>query len=141
MGRLVDVYPWCLWLGFDTVYHLIFDEDPGSLRKGQAPTVMKYIRAWRPLFTYKEFVPFLEQYRTYLPGAPGKNFRLVEEWKTHAVNLIRSLPSKDTKTPFLRYALADKDGHLGRPLTDSELAEESMGGMFGWTGTTANTFV
>jgi hypothetical protein len=24
------------------------------------------------------------------------------------------------------------DGFLGRPLTDSELAEESMGGMFGF---------
>lgn len=31
------------------------------------------------------------------------------------------------------------DGFLGRPLTDSELAEESMGGMFGGSGTTANT--
>jgi benzoate 4-monooxygenase len=33
------------------------------------------------------------------------------------------------------------DGFLGRPLTDSELAEESMGGMFGGSGTTANTLV
>lgn len=32
------------------------------------------------------------------------------------------------------------DSFLGRPLTDSELAEESMGGMFGGSGTTANTF-
>lgn len=32
------------------------------------------------------------------------------------------------------------DGFLGRPLTVSELAEESMGGMFGGSGTTANTF-
>ena len=140
-GKIIDVYPWCLWLGFDTVYHLMFDEDPGSLSKGQGPTVMKYIRAWRPLFTYKEFVPLLEQYGIYLPGNPGKNFRLVREWKMYAVNLIRNLRNKGTKTPFSRYALAEEDGHLGRPLTDSELAEESMGGMFGGTGTTANTFV
>ena len=32
------------------------------------------------------------------------------------------------------------DAFLGRPLLDSELAEESMGGMFGGSGTTANTF-
>ena len=36
--------------------------------------------------------------------------------------------------------MAGTDGFLGRPLTDSELAEESMGGMFGGSGTTANTF-
>ena len=119
----------------------MFDEDPGSLSKGQPPTVMRYIRAWRPLFTYKEFFPLLEQYGIYLPGNPGKNFRLVEEWKTHAVNLIRNIRSKGTKTPFLRYALVEEDTHLGRPLTHAELAEDSMGGMFGGTGTTANTFL
>ena len=140
-GQAIDVYPWCLWLGFDTVYHLMFDDDPGSLSKGKAPTVMKYIRAWRPLFTYKEFIPLLEQYGIYLPGNPGRNFRLVQEWKMYAVKLIGDLRRKGTKTPFLRYALAEEDGHLGRLLTDSELAEESMGGMFGGTGTTANTFV
>ena len=32
------------------------------------------------------------------------------------------------------------DGFLGRQLSHSELAEESMGGMFGGSGTTANTF-
>ena len=36
--------------------------------------------------------------------------------------------------------MTGEDAFLGRPLTDSELAEESMGGMFGGSGTTANTF-
>jgi cytochrome P450 len=36
--------------------------------------------------------------------------------------------------------MTGSDGFLGRPLLDSELAEESMGGMFGGSGTTANTF-
>lgn len=57
------------------------------------------------------------------------------------MNLIQSIRSRGTKTPFLRHALSDDDGFLNRPLTDSELAEECMGGMFGGTGTTANTFV
>ena len=35
--------------------------------------------------------------------------------------------------------MTGQDGFLRRPLTDSELAEESMGGMFGGSGTTANT--
>ncbi|GAT24003.1 benzoate 4-monooxygenase [Aspergillus luchuensis] len=61
-------------------------------------------------------------------------------------------------TPFLRAALnGDEDAYLGRPLTNSELAEECMGGMyvdrhhaeltssdgyfrFAGSGTTANTF-
>ncbi|KAF2095477.1 cytochrome P450 [Rhizodiscina lignyota] len=140
-GKPVDVYPWCLWLGFDTVYHLMFDEDPGSLRQGRAPDVMKYLRAWRPLFTYKEFVPQLEQYGVHLPGNVGNNFRLVEEWKNMAMKLVQNLRTRGSTTPFLRFALAEKDAHLGRPLTDSELAEEAMGGMFGGTGTTGNTFV
>ena len=90
-GKSFDVYPWCLWLGFDTVYHLIFDEDPGSLRQGRAPDVMKYLRAWRPLFTYKEFVPQLERYGVYLPGPADNNFRLVQQWKNMAVSFIQSL--------------------------------------------------
>ena len=49
--------------------------------------------------------------------------------------------TRETKTPFLNTALTGNDRFLGRPLTDSELAEESMGGMFGGSGTTANTFV
>ena len=48
---------------------------------------------------------------------------------------------RETKTPFLNTALTGNDGFLGRPLTDSELAEESMGGMFGGSGTTATTLV
>ena len=57
-----------------------------------------------------------------------------------ATDLIRSCRVRDTKTPLLQTAMAGADGFLGRPLTDSELAEESMGGMFGGSGTTANTF-
>lgn len=56
-----------------------------------------------------------------------------------ASNLIHSCRTRETKTPFLNTASNGVDGFLGRPLTDSELAEESMGGMFGGSGTTANT--
>lgn len=60
--------------------------------------------------------------------------------KQFATGLIQSCRSRETKTPFLNTALTGSDAFLGRPLTDSELAEESMGGMFGGSGTTANTF-
>ena len=112
-----------------------------SVKEGRPHEVMKYLRAWRPLFAYKEFVPQLEQYGVWLPGSIGSNFRQVRTWKDYAVTLIQAVRSKGTKTPFLRYALSEDDGFLNRPLTDSELAEECMGGMFGGTGTTANTFV
>ena len=119
----------------------MFDEDPGSVRDGRPHEVMKYLRAWRPLFTYKEFFPWLEQYGVYLPGNVGDNFRQVQTWKNYAVSIILSVRARGTKTPFLRYALSEDDTFLNRPLSDSELAEECMGGMFGGTGTTANTFV
>lgn len=48
----VDVYPWAHWLGFDIVYHLMFDEDPGSVKAGQPHEVMPYLRAWKPTFIY-----------------------------------------------------------------------------------------
>lgn len=48
----VDVYPWAHWLGFDIVYHLMFDEDPGSIQTGQPHEVMPYLRAWKPTFIY-----------------------------------------------------------------------------------------
>ena len=48
-----------------------------------------------------------------------------------AANLIRSCRVRETKTPLLHTAMTGTDGFLGRPLTDSELAEEGMGGMFG----------
>lgn len=74
-GGIVDVYPWLLWLAFDIVCtlnklhsaregtepgsvfwvltfrssdHLMFDEDPQSVKEGQAHWVMTYMRAWRP---------------------------------------------------------------------------------------------
>lgn len=137
----VDVYPWLLWLAFDIVYHLMFDEDPGSVKQGEAHWVMGYMRAWRPTFIYKEFVPQLERWGIWVPGSVGATFRKVDAWKRFAEGLIRSCRARETKTPFLNTALTGTDGLLGRPLTDSELAEESMGGMFGGSGTTANTFV
>lgn len=48
----VDVYPWVHWLGFDIVYHLMFDEDPGSIQAGRPHEVMPYMRSWRPTFIY-----------------------------------------------------------------------------------------
>ena len=136
----VDVYPWLHWLAFDIVYHLMFDEDPGSVKQGEAHWIVGYMKAWRPTFIYKEFVPSLEQWGVHLPGPVGNYFKKVEAWKKFASSLISSCRTRDTKTPFLNTALTGTDGYLGRPLTDSELAEESMGGMFGGSGTTANTF-
>ncbi|KAK6386994.1 hypothetical protein LTS17_000259 [Exophiala oligosperma] len=140
-GSAIDIYPWCHWLGFDTVYHLLFDHDPRQVATGQAHEVMKYIRAWRPLFTYREVFPSIGKWAIWLPGPLGNRFRLIKEWKAYAVGLIRDCRARGTKTPYLGHALRDTDAHLGRPLTDSELAEESMGGMFAGSGTTANTFV
>lgn len=68
--------------------------------------------------------------------------RFLIQYQLHqfATDLIRSCRTRDTKTPLLQTAMTGIDGFLSRPLTDSELAEESMGGMFGGSGTTANTF-
>ncbi|ETN45556.1 uncharacterized protein HMPREF1541_09388 [Cyphellophora europaea CBS 101466] len=138
----IDIYPWSHWLGFDIVYHLMFDEDPGSIRAGKPHEVMPYLRAWKPTFIYKEFMPSLEQWGVWLPGHVGGYFRDVNTWKNYAVKIVQRLRQRGAKSPFLRNVLnGDKDGFLGRPLTDSEIAEESMGGMFGGSGTTANTFV
>lgn len=137
----VDVLPWAHALGFDTIYHLMFDEDPGSLREGQPHWIMGSMRAWRPTFIYKELCPPLEKLGPYVPGYIGGYFRQVQRWKSFALDIIKSCRVRGTKTPFLTNALAGVDGALGRPLTDSELAEECMGGMFGGSGTTANTFI
>lgn len=137
----VDVLPWAHWLGFDTIYHLMFDEDPESVREGRPHWVMAAMRAWRPTFIYKELCPPLERLGPYVPGHIGGHFRAVQRWKAFAVDVIRSCRVRGTKTSFLNNAIAGEDAALGRPLTDSELAEECMGGMFGGSGTTANTFV
>lgn len=137
----VDVLPWAHWLGFDTIYHLMFDEDPESVRDGHPHWVMAAMRSWRPTFIYKELFPPLEQLGPYVPGYIGGYFRAVQRWKAFAVDIIRSCRVRGTKASFLTNALAGEDAALGRPLTDSELAEECMGGMFGGSGTTANTFV
>ncbi|TPX12372.1 uncharacterized protein E0L32_007019 [Thyridium curvatum] len=134
----IDVYPWCHWLGFDVIYHLMFDEDPGSVKRGQAHTVMKYIRAWKPTFIYKEFLPQMEQIGVYVPGRVGGYFRDVCAWKQYALELIGQVRQRGTHTPFLKTVL---DPGKEQPVNDSELAEECMGGMFGGSGTTANTFV
>lgn len=34
------------------VDHLMFDEDPGSVKQGEAHWVMGYMKAWRPTFIY-----------------------------------------------------------------------------------------
>lgn len=141
-GETIDALAWSHWLAFDIVYHLMFDQDPGSVTAGKPPELMPYMRAWRPTFIYKELVPALEQWGPYVPGYVGGYFRKVQEWKQLAVQIIRQCRSRQIDTPFLRSVLqGEKDTYLGRELTDSELAEECMGGMFGGSGTTANTFV
>ncbi|KAF5554629.1 benzoate 4-monooxygenase [Fusarium mexicanum] len=138
----IDVYPWCHWLGFDVIYHLMFDEDPGSVQRGQPHQVMRYIKAWKPTYIYKEFLPQMEQYGVYVPGPVGGYFRDVRTWKKYALTLIEKVRQKDSHTPFLRNVLsADKSEDTAQNLTNSELAEECMGGMFGGSGTTANTFI
>ncbi|KAL6702809.1 hypothetical protein ACN47E_000895 [Coniothyrium glycines] len=139
---VVDVHFWVHLLSFDIVYRLLFGEDPKSLESGGEHRVLSYLRAWRPIFIYKEFWPQLEKYGIYLPGGLGDNFRKVKEWKEYSVDLIRRSRQNGVVTPFFHSVLyGEKDGYLNRPLTDSELAEECMSGMFGGTGTTANTFV
>lgn len=54
---------------------------------------------------------------------------LIYSTKQFAVNIVRSCRQNGTKTPFLRHVLTEEDAFLGRPLTDSELAEDCMGGM------------
>ncbi|KAF5583101.1 cytochrome P450 monooxygenase [Fusarium subglutinans] len=138
----IDVYPWCHWLGFDVMCHLMFDEDPGSVQRGQPHQVMRYIKAWKPTFIYKEFLPQMEQYGVYVPGPVGGYFRDVRTWKEYALTLIEDVRQKNSHTPFLRNLLsADKSEDTAQHLTNSELAEECMGGMFGGSGTTANTFI
>ncbi|KAK0638431.1 Cytochrome P450 monooxygenase FUS8 [Lasiodiplodia hormozganensis] len=140
-GEPLNAVPWAHWIGFDIVYHLMFDEDPGCVANGEEHWVVKCLRSWRPTFAFKEFVPQLEQWGPYVPGRVGGYFRDVREWKNYCVDLVRRWRAQGTRTPFLQNALHGKDAFLGRPLTDSELAEECMGGMFGGSGTTANTFV
>lgn len=46
------------------------------------------------------------------------------------MNLIKQSREDRVMTPFFGSVLyGEKDAFLGRPLTDSELAEECMGGM------------
>ncbi|KAH6973920.1 cytochrome P450 [Ilyonectria destructans] len=138
----VDIYSWMHLLSFDIVYLLLFGEGPKSLESGGEHRVLSYFRAWRPIFMYKEFWPQLEQFGIYLPGSLGNNFRKVKAWKEYSVDLIRKSRQNAVVTPFFRSVLyGEKDGYLDRPLTDSEIAEECMSGMFGGTGTTANTFI
>ncbi|EEU33407.1 uncharacterized protein NECHADRAFT_89500 [Fusarium vanettenii 77-13-4] len=141
-GKPVDIYNRVHLLSFDVVYWLLFGDDPKSLESGGEHKVLSYFRAWRPIFIYKEFWPQLEKIGIYLPGALGENFRKVKAWKEYSVDLIRKCRQNTVVTPFFRSVLyGEKDGYLDRPLTDSEVAEECMSGMFGGTGTTANTFV
>ncbi|EGU86232.1 hypothetical protein FOXB_03254 [Fusarium oxysporum f. sp. conglutinans Fo5176] len=48
----------------------------------------------------------------------------------YSVDLIRKCRQNNVVTPFFRSVLyGEEDGYLGRPLTDSEVAEECMSGM------------
>ncbi|KAG9500678.1 hypothetical protein J7337_006357 [Fusarium musae] len=72
----------------------------------------------------------MEQYGVYVPGTIGGYFRDVRTWKKYALKLIEEIRQKDSHTPFLRNVLsAEKSGDTAQPLTNSELAEECMGGM------------
>ncbi|GKZ67145.1 hypothetical protein AnigIFM60653_004510 [Aspergillus niger] len=122
----IDVYPWLHWLAFDVVYHLMFDDDPGQVTSGRSHEVMEYLQAWKPTYIYIDGVSM---------------FRAMWETILERSKHGRTSRERGTKTPFLRAALnGDEDAFLGRPLTNSELAEECMGGMFAGSGTTANTF-
>lgn len=57
------------------------------------------------------------------------------------MEIVKSCRENGTETPFLSKVLHGEDAFLGRQLTDSELAEECMGAMFGGSGTTATTFI
>ncbi|OPB42774.1 hypothetical protein A0O28_0084100 [Trichoderma guizhouense] len=63
----VDIFRWTHMLGFDTVYHLMFDVDPGTVKTG--------------VESEKEFVPLLENWGIYVPGYIGSYFRKVHAWK------------------------------------------------------------
>ena len=58
-------------------------------------------------------------------GWPLKNIVIFQ----FAVEIVKSARQYGTKTPFLSKVLEGEDGFLHRPLTNSELAEECMGGM------------
>lgn len=47
-----------------------------------------------------------------------------------AVEIVKPFRENGTSTLFLSKVLNGQDGFLGRLLTDSELAEECMGGMY-----------
>ncbi|KAL6788033.1 benzoate 4-monooxygenase [Trichoderma afarasin] len=137
----VDIFRWTHMLGFDTVYHLMFDVDPGTVKTGVESEVMQYMRAWKLIYIYKEFVPLLENWGIYVPGYIGSYFRKVHAWKKMAIGIVNSCRANGTKTAFLSRVLETGDEKSRPLLTDSILAEECMSGMFGGSGTTANTFV
>ncbi|KAF9780678.1 hypothetical protein IL306_015163, partial [Fusarium sp. DS 682] len=77
----------------------------------------------------------MEQYGVYVPGRIGGYFRDVRTWKEvnnsgmYALTLIEQVRQKESHTPFLRNVFsAEKSGDTTQPLTNSELAEECMGG-------------
>ena len=98
-GSPIEMYPWSHCLGFDTVYHLMFDEDPGSTAVGQ----MQYNSAWRLTFISKECFPQLETWGTSVPGPLGHMFCFVREWKLLATSIIRDIVSRTPRQPFQRF--------------------------------------
>lgn len=140
----VNAVPWALWLGFDTVHDLVFGEDTGCVANAREHWVVRCMRSWRPTFAFKEFVPQLERWGPYVPGRVGGYFRDVRLWKEYCVSILRRCRQMEGMSmPFLQNVLqgGKEDAFLGRELRDEELAEECMGGLFGGSGTTANTFV
>ncbi|KAK7224843.1 hypothetical protein V2G26_012846 [Clonostachys chloroleuca] len=144
-GNAIDVFSWVHWLGFDTVYHLMFDVDPGCVKHGRSHEVMPYFYAWKPTYMFKEFLPVLERWGVLVPGYVGNCFRGVNKWKKYAMNVIQDCRATGVNTPFLRQVISSptspKDVDPGASLTNSQIAEECMGGMFGGSGTTATTFI
>lgn len=52
------------------------------------------------------------------------------QYGQYSVDLIQKSRQNAVVTPFFHSVLyGEKDGYLGRPLTDSEVAEECMSGM------------
>ena len=76
----------------------MFDEDPGSVKQGEAHWIMGYMRSWRPTFIYvwsrctekfgplanslaERLIPPTRAVGSWGPGDVGNCFRNVDPWK------------------------------------------------------------
>ena len=139
-GFSVNAFMWSHMLGFDTIYQLMFGEDLRIVETGTPHITQSYMRSWRPTFKYKQIFPSMAFWGCYIPGGVGDLFRDVKTWKQISIAHIKARRASGKITPYLSQVIDSEDKSLGRPLTDSELAEESMGGMIGGSGTTGNAF-